>query len=72
MLLNYPNIAFIKMYPNDFFTFRFKPCAIKSVHVDYTGTNTPSFFKRTGAPTVVHLNILVQEIQYNIKDNYFL
>lgn len=72
LLLNYPNIAIIKMYPNDFFTFRFKPCAIKSVNVDYTGAGQPSFFKRTGAPTVVSLSVSLQEIQYNIKDNYFL
>lgn len=72
ILLNYPNIAIIKMYPDDFFTFKFKPCAIKSVNVDYTGAGQPSFFKRTGAPTVVNFTVLLQEIQYNIKDNYFL
>lgn len=72
VLLNYPSIAIIKMYPNDLFTFRFKPCAIKSVQVDYTGGGQPSFFKRTGAPTSVNLTVYLQEIQYNIKDNYFL
>ena len=72
MLLNYPSIAMIKMYPNDLFTFRFKPCAVKSVQVDYTGSGSPSFFKRTGAPTMVNFTILIQEIQYNIKDNYYL
>jgi hypothetical protein len=71
MGLNYPNIAMIKMYPNDLFTFRFKPCAVKSVQVDYTGSGAPSFFKRTGAPTIVNFTILLQEIQYNIKDNYY-
>jgi hypothetical protein len=70
--LNYPSIAMIKMYPNDFFTFRFKPCAVKSVQVDYTGAGVPSFFKRTGAPTVVNFTVYLQEIQYNIKDNYYL
>jgi hypothetical protein len=72
ILLNYPSIAIIKMYPNDEFTFRFKPCAIRSVSVDYTGAGGPSFFKRKGAPTVVNFSVALQEIQYNIKDNYFL
>jgi len=72
LLFNYPSIAIIKMYPNDFFTFKFKPCAIKSVQIDYTGSGSPSFFKRTGAPTVVNINVLLQEIQYLTKDNYFL
>ena len=72
VLLNYPSIAIIKMYPDDNFTFRFKPCAIRSVSVDFTGAGGPSFFKRTGAPTVVNLSVSLQEIQYNIKDNYFL
>lgn len=71
-LLNYPSIAIIKMYPNDLFTFRLKPCAIKSVHVDYAPTGQPSFFKRTGAPTAVNLTINLVEIQYLTKDNYFL
>lgn len=69
--LNYPGIAMIKMYPNDFFTFKFKPCAVKSVQVDYTGSGGPSFFKRTGAPTVVNFTVSLQEIQYTIKDNYY-
>lgn len=70
--LKYPSIAMIKLYPDDFFTFRFKPCAIKSVQIDYTGAGSPSFFKRTGAPTVVGFTVLLQEIQYNLKDNYYM
>ena len=70
--LTYPSIAMIKMYPNDLFTFRFKPCAVRSVQIDHTGSGSPSFFKRTGAPTIVNFSIYLTEIQYNIKDNYYM
>ena len=69
VLLGYPKIAIIKLYPDDFFTFKLKPCAILSVNVDYTGTGQPSFFKKTGAPTAIHLSIALKEIQYNTSNN---
>jgi hypothetical protein len=69
VLLGYPKIAIIKLYPDDFFTFKLKPCAILSVNVDYTGAGQPSFFKKTGAPTAIHLSIALKEIQYNTSNN---
>lgn len=72
LALNYPSVALIKMYPNDFFTFKFKPCVIKSIQIDHTGAGGPSFFKRTGAPTVVSFTLYLTEIQYLIKENYDL
>jgi len=69
----YPQIALIRMYPNDIFgSLLFKPCAIISVSVDYNGAATPSFFKRTGAPTVVNLNLHLKEIQLWDKNNQSL
>jgi hypothetical protein len=62
-ILDYPNLALIKIHPNDVFgNLKFKPCAVTSVLVDYTGTG-PSFFKETKAPTVVNLTVNFKEIQ---------
>lgn len=68
--MNYPNIALIRLMPSDMLgNLQFKPCAITSVLVDYTGAG-PSFFKSSpgnsessGAPTVVNLTVNFKEIQ---------
>lgn len=70
LVLKYPQIAYIKIYPNDIFgNMIFRPCAIQSVQVDYTGAGSPSFF-RNGAPTVVNLNVQLKEIQLWDKTNF--
>lgn len=62
-IMVYPNIALIKFLPNNIFgNLIFKPCAVTSVIVDYTGAG-PSFFKGTQAPTVVNLTVNFKEIQ---------
>ena len=69
VLYGYPNIALIKFYPNDIFTFKLKPCAIVSVQVDYTGGGGPSFFKNR-APTVINLTVGLREIEVWTQNNY--
>lgn len=69
-VLKYPQIAYVKIYPNDVFgNLIFRPCAITSVQVDYTGAGSPSFF-RNGAPTVVNINLQLKEIQLWDKTNF--
>lgn len=68
-IYNYPTIVFPQIHPSSFFTFKFKPCAIQSVQVDYTAAGGPSFF-RNGAPTIVNLSINLKEIELWTKNNY--
>jgi hypothetical protein len=68
-LYTYPCIAKVSLQPNDFFTMQFKPCAVTSVSVDFTGAGGPSFF-RNGAPTVVNLTVQMKEIELWTKDDY--
>lgn len=70
LVYEYPSIALIKFFPNNFFTIRMKPCAILNVNVDYTGAGMPSFFEN-GAPTVVNLTVVAKEIDLWTKNNYF-
>jgi hypothetical protein len=69
VVYEYPNILAVKLFPDDTFTMRFRPCAVLGVQVDYTGAGTPSFFKN-GAPTVVNLTLQLQEIQLWDQTNY--
>jgi hypothetical protein len=67
-LMGYPNVALIRMYPDDLFgSIYFKPCVITSVQVTYNGTPTPSFFKN-GAPTVVGLTLNLKEMQFWFRE----
>jgi hypothetical protein len=71
LFLEYPNIALIQLYPDDQFTFKFKPCAITAVSVDYSGGGNPSFF-RNGAPTIVNLSVQLKEIELWTQNDYTL
>jgi len=65
VFMDYPELANIKLYAgqaNDKYLFKFKPCAIISVQVDYTGAGMPSFFK-SGAPTIVNLTLQLKETE---------
>lgn len=68
ILMGYPYVALIKMYPDDLFgSLYFKPCIITSVQVTYSGTPTPSFYKN-GAPTVIGLTLNLKEMQFWFRE----
>ena len=70
ILLTYPNIATINLYPSDKFLYKFKPCALTKFSVNYAGGgNQPSFFKGTKAPTLVEIATEWQEIEYWMKED---
>lgn len=68
VLWDYPQVAMISLNP-DKYMFKFQPCAILGVSVDYTAAGTPSFFN-SGAPTVVSLSLKLKEIALWTQDNY--
>lgn len=70
-LYEYPWIALIRLYPNNDFTMRFKPCAVLGIEMDYTGGGVPSFHK-DGSATVINMNLMVKEIDLWTKDNYYI
>lgn len=64
LFFSYPSMVAVSLYPSSEFLYRFKPCVIKSVSVDYSAGSAPSFFKRSDAPTSMSLTIDMQEIEY--------
>jgi hypothetical protein len=67
-VLKYPQIALIKILPNDVFGhMKFKPCVITSVQANYTPNPTPSFFEN-GAPSTVTLTLNLKEMSYWYKN----
>ena len=68
-LLKYPNMVIISLSPNQDYLYKFKPCVIESLSVNYASAGTPSFFKRTDAPTDVTISITLLEIEYWLKED---
>ena len=70
VLMTYPNIANIALYPSDQFLYKFKPCALTKFSVNYAGGGgQPSFFKGTKAPTLIEIATEWQEIEYWMKED---
>ena len=68
-LLSYPDMLYISIYPENDYMYKFKPCVIENVTVDYAEQG-PSFFTGTRAPTAVKFSIALLEIEYQLKKDY--
>lgn len=69
-VMDYPLIALMRFYPDDIFgMFKFKPCALTRVTVNYAGGGVPSFFE-DNAPTIVNLSISLKEIEIWTYENF--
>lgn len=64
LFFSYPSMVVVSLFPSSEFLYRFKPCVVKSVNVNYAAGAAPSFFKRTAAPTAITMSIELQEIEY--------
>lgn len=71
MLLQYPNQCQLRLFPaqlNELF--KFKPCVIDSMNVNYAPSGTPSFFAETKLPTEIELSMTFHEIQLRTAEDY--
>lgn len=70
LFFSFPSMVIISLFPSSEFLYKFKPCVIKSVSVNYASGASPSFFKRTNAPSAVTINLNLQEIEYWTNKDY--
>jgi hypothetical protein len=73
-LLSYPDIVQVNLFPNEEFLYKFKPCIVESMSVNFAPTSSPSFFKDSNAPTEVQFSINLKEIEYWLQedvDNFY-
>lgn len=65
----YPENFVIGLFsPEDRYLFKISVCALKSVDVNYAGSDVPSFFTRTGAPVDVRLTLSFRELEQLSKE----
>jgi len=73
-LFEFPDIFLIAFSPNSKFLYKFKPCVLERINVDYTGGNqAPGFYRQQGNPSnappesvVITLQFL--ELEYWLDD----
>lgn len=70
VFFTYPEMVIIKLHPNDDYTYKFKPCVLKTFDVNYAPVGAPSFYWYNGAPTAVEIKMSLQEIEYFTKLDY--
>jgi hypothetical protein len=66
--LDYPFLALIRLNPNQFM-FDFKPCAITSVNIDYTGSGHGPSFYNDGGPSIINFTLGVKEVAIQTRDD---
>jgi hypothetical protein len=69
VFFSYPEVLEIKFRPSDNFLYKFKPCVVRNVTVNYA-PNSPSFYRSSNAPTAVQFRIDLQEIEIITKADY--
>jgi hypothetical protein len=70
LFFSYPSMVMIQLFPQTEFLYKFKPCVVEKVSVNYAASSSPSFFKRTNAPTSVIFSIDLTEIEYWTNKDY--
>lgn len=70
LFFSFPSMVIVSLFPSSEFLYRFKPCVIESIDVNYAAGGGPSFFKRSQAPTAVTFSIQLQEIEYWTNKDY--
>ena len=74
LVFEFPDIFLIAFSPNSKFLYKFKPCVLERINVDYTGGNqAPGFYRQQGNPSnappesvVITLQFL--ELEYWLDD----
>lgn len=71
-MLSYPEIVKISFYNFDDYLYRFKPCVLENMSINYaSGAQGPSFFKgEMNVPTEIDLQLDFLEIEYWTKDDF--
>ena len=65
LFFSFPSMVTVSLFPSSEFLYRFKPCVIDNVAVNYSPGSTPSFYRGTdAAPTAVTITVSLKEIEY--------
>lgn len=69
-ILKYPDICNVRLMPNDKWLYKFKPCVVESISVNYVPNGNPAFYNETKAPADVQFTVNLLEIEYWLKEDF--
>ena len=69
LIILYPDIVLVGLYPNSKYMYDFKPCVLESVVINYSSDGHPAYFAPTDAPVSVTMQISLLEIEYWTKND---
>lgn len=71
LILAFPSVFIPYFYPSIDYLYKFKPCVMAALDVDYLGGNEgPSFFAGTRAPESISINMNLIELEYWLDTDY--
>lgn len=67
--LQYPSVCFPRFEPQSTSLYDFKPCVVTDLQINHAGGGEPSFFFDTYNPTIISVQITLQEIEMKVNGN---
>lgn len=63
-----PKIFTLRYFNNEYYLYKFKPCVLETMSVNYSPSSVPALYKDTGAPDAVELKLSFQEVEFWFKE----
>ena len=71
IVLGFPHVFIPFFHPNVSYMYKFKPCVMTGLDVDFAGGNPqPGFYKTNYAPESVVINMSLLEMEYWLENDY--
>ena len=67
LFLTYPDICDVTFQPEDSWLYKFKPCVVEGISINFAPNGQPSFFGQTNAPTDIQFTVNLLEIEYWLR-----
>jgi hypothetical protein len=65
-----PKIFAPHFFTNEFYLYKFKPCVLENMAVNYTSSGAPAFYSSTGTPDTVELRLSFIEVEFWFNGQY--
>ena len=66
----FPKVVALSFMPNSNVLYRFKPCIIENMTVNYAPSGAPAFYRRTEAPDTVELKLDFMELEFWLAGDF--
>ena len=64
LYFGWPKVFSLSFVPNGKMLYRFLPCVIENITVNYTSSSMPAFYRGTGGPDTIEMNISFLELEF--------